>query len=96
MAPFTEDKTMNKVFQPEDHIIAWETEEEYLDKVAMYGADTECEPLTWNDTDGVPVPYNDLYYYKTDTVFGVVYGDLEFAIRALRAGVQVTPIFNKI
>lgn len=62
------------------------TEEQYL----------EVEPITWNDTDGVPASYHDLYYYKTDTIFGVVYGDLPFAIRALRAGVPVTPIFNKI
>ena len=66
--------------------MSYETEDQYL----------EAEPLTWNDTDGVPSSYHDLYYYKTDTVFGVVYGDLPFAIRALRAGVQVTPIFNKI
>ena len=81
MAPLTEDKIMK-------HRIA-ETE--------MHSRGVpEVQPLTWNDTDGVPSSYNDLYYYKTDTVFGVVYGDLEFAIRALRAGVQVTPIFNKI
>ena len=24
----------------------------------------EVQPLTWNDTDGVPSSYNDLYYYK--------------------------------
>ena len=30
MAPFTEDKTMTKVFQPEDHVIAWETDNKHI------------------------------------------------------------------
>lgn len=53
-------------------------------------------PVTWNDEQGVPEDYHALYYYKTDTVFGVVYGGLDFAIVALKAGVPVEPIFNKI
>lgn len=54
------------------------------------------EPVTWNDEQGVPEGYHGLYYYKTDTIFGVVYGNLDFAMRALKAGVPVEPIFNKI
>ena len=53
-------------------------------------------PVTWNDQQGTPEGYHALYYYKTDTVFGVVYGDLNFAITALKAGVSVEPIFNRI
>ena len=54
------------------------------------------QPITWNDEQGVPADYHDLYYYKTDTIFGVIYGDIEFAVKALKAGVNVTPVFNKI
>ena len=54
------------------------------------------QPTTWNDEQGVPTDYHDLYYYKTDTIFGIVYGDLNFAITALETGVSVETIFNKI
>lgn len=51
---------------------------------------------TWASLKDTPNDYNDLYVYKTDTVFGVVYGGLDFAIIALKAGVNVECIFNKI
>ena len=35
---------------------------------------------TWASLEDTPKDYNDLYVYKTDTVFGVVYGGLDFAI----------------
>lgn len=54
------------------------------------------KPITWNAEQGIPEDYRDLYYYKTDTIFGVVYGDLAFAIVAMRNGVPVVPILNKI
>jgi len=46
---------------------------------------------TWNDPIKTPLDHNDLYIYKTDTVFGVIYGGIDFAMIALKAGVKVVP-----
>ena len=35
------------------------------------------------------VPENVWRIYRTDTIFGVIFGDFEFAVTALRAGVHV-------
>ena len=51
---------------------------------------------TWTSLEATPKDYNGLYIYKTDTMFGVVYGGLDFAIIALENGVDVECIFNKI
>ena len=46
---------------------------------------------TWNDPSQTPLDYKGLYIYKTDTVFGIIYGGIDFAMIALKAGVKVVP-----
>ena len=46
---------------------------------------------TWNNPIKTPLDHNDLYIYKTDTVFGVIYGGIDFAMIALKAGIKVVP-----
>lgn len=45
------------------------------------------ETIVYRTFDDVPENVNRIY--RTDTMFGVIYGDFEFAIVALRAGVHV-------
>ena len=46
-----------------------------------------AETIVYRNLDEVPESIHQIY--RTDTMFGVIFGDFEFAVTALRAGVHV-------
>ena len=49
------------------------------------------ETETWANLRDVPEEYAGQFVYHTDTMFGVIYGNWNFALISLQVGVKVTP-----
>ena len=47
--------------------------------------------FTWNEWDKTPTDYTDQWVYRTETIWGTIYGNIEYARIALENGLEVTP-----